>query len=364
MATGIVYDEKMCLHEKQNHPEQPDRRRSIYTAMNNIGLLDQCKIIPIRCATDDEILSVHSNEHLAEMKKLSALKNRELEKAANKYNSIYFNKHTYGSALLSAGGVVELCDRVVKGNLTNGIAIVRPPGHHAECHTPMGFCIFNNVAIAAASMINKYNLKRIVIFDWDVHHGNATQHMFESDPRVLYISIHRYDNGYFYPGSPDAAPSMVGKGKGKGIGKNVNIALNTTIRDRHMIGDADYIFAYNDIVKHMIAEYNPELIIISAGFDCAEGDPLGDLHVTPACFNYMVRDLMAYANGKIVIALEGGYNLTAISESMIACLKALLKYEPMKIICNDKISDIAIDAVNATAFYHRLHWQFLKKYYQ
>ena len=353
-VTGIVYDERMCLHEEADHPEQPNRIRHIYRAIKDEKLLELCKIIPIREATDTEILSVHSEKHLISMKKIPDMDPYVLAATEYLYNSVYFNTYSYYCALLSAGGVVELCDQVVRGDLVNGIAIVRPPGHHAECGKAMGFCLFNNVAIAAQSMINKYSLQKIVILDWDVHHGNATQHMFENDPRILYISIHRYDNGSFYPGSKDAAPSRIGIGNG--IGHNVNIAWNT---GDDTVGDAEYLYAFEKIISPMIKEYDPELIIVSAGFDCAVGDPLGGLHVTPKCFNQMTTIIMNYAKGKIVLALEGGYNLTIMSESMTECLKALLNHTNYNIESDADPSDIAISAVDKTINAHKPFWNFL-----
>ncbi|XWV25730.1 histone deacetylase 6 [Tupanvirus soda lake] len=354
--TAIVYDERMCLHEEANHPEQPERIRSIFNAINDSGRLNKCKLIPIRNATHNEILSVHTANHLSNMKSIPGLDDMSLLSFEKMYNSVYLNKHSYDCALLSAGGVIVLCEEIVSDNSTNGIAIVRPPGHHAESNEAMGFCLFNNVAIAAKTMIKKHGLQRIVILDWDVHHGNATQHMFEDDPRVLYISIHRYDKGLFYPGGKDADPNMIGKGNG--IGKNVNIGWNTG--GYFSMGDTEYIYAYENLIKPMIEEYNPQLIIVSAGFDCAQGDPLGGMNVTPSGFNYLTSQLMNFANGKIVIALEGGYNIDSISVSMLACLMALLKEAPLPLKLGN-VSEVAINAVNTTKNAHKSHWGFLQK---
>lgn len=222
----------------------------------------------------------------------------------------------------------------------------------------MGFCLFNNVAIAAKTMIYKYKLKRIAIVDWDVHHGNATQHMFYSDPNILFISIHRYDNGRFYPASTDADPTQVGADIG--VGKNVNIAWNIPRKSTDKIGDHEYKYAFDNVIKPMLNEFNPELIIVSAGFDCAYGDPMGGLHVTPSGFNYLTRNLMNYANGKIVIALEGGYNLNAISESMAGCLKALLGLPPLGLNSGHILSPIAVSAIEQTLIAHKPFWNFLK----
>ena len=355
--TGIVYDERMCLHEMTNHCEQPERIRSIFKTIRNSGRLAKCKLVPIRAATDDEILSVHTQEYLDVIKMIPNYKEISLLRLETIYDSVYLNKHSYDAAILSAGGVVELCDQVLCGHITNGIAIVRPPGHHAECNKAMGFCLLNNVAIAAKTMINKHGLQRVAIIDWDVHHGNSTQHMFENNNNVLYISIHRYEAGGFYPGGPGGDPNNIGTGIG--TGKNVNIAWNTnTCLDK--IGDTEYIYAFNTLVKPMLEEYDPELIIVSAGFDCALGDQLGGLKVTPAAFNYMTLQLMDFANGKVVLALEGGYNLESISMSMLACLRALLKEDSMIPCLNNNISSIAINAINATSKAHQSYWNFLR----
>lgn len=359
LKTGIIYDERMCLHDNivEEHPEQPDRIKAIYKMIEAKGLLEYCEIMPSREATLMELLTVHDEKHVLSMYDLKKMDTKDLLCEEKKYNSIYFNKHSYQSALLSAGGVIELCEQVILRKIKNGIAIVRPPGHHAEKDCAMGFCLFNNVAVAAASIQKKYGKMRILILDWDVHHGNATQHMFESDPSVLYISIHRYDNGYFYPGSTDGSPAKVGTNEAKG--KNINIAWNTT-KTSQTIGDTEYIYAYETLIKPIVNEYDPELIIISAGFDCAKGDPLGGINVSPAGFNFMTRDLMNYANGKIIVALEGGYNLTSISCCMTACLEALLQMEPLDVALNDYISNVAIEAVKETNKYQQPFWKCLK----
>lgn len=355
--TGIIYDERMCLHQKEGHPEQPERIRAIYNEIKENHLLELCQMIEIREATEEEISLVHSIRHLNNMQNIPEMDPKELYFFQFKYGSIYFNKHSYQSALLSAGGTIELCDQIMQGNILNGIAIVRPPGHHAECDRAMGFCLFNNVGIAAKAIINKYNLNRVAIIDWDVHHGNGIQNMFEDDPSVLYISIHRYDHATFYPGSKNAAPEKIGKEKGTGF--NVNIAWNL-IQGARSVGDTEYLYAFETLIKPMLREYDPELIIVSAGFDAAINDPLGGLKVTPTGYYLMTKELMSFANGKIALMLEGGYNLGSISKSMTACLKALLKIElTEEIKIRDEISCVATDAVYHTMKAHKNHWKFL-----
>ena len=208
---------------------------------------------------------------------------------------------SYEAALLAAGGLLELIKAVMKGQLDNGFALVRPPGHHAENDHAMGFCIFNNVAIGAEYAMRHFSVKRLLIVDWDVHHGNGTQKSFYEDPRVLYFSVHRH--GFFYPGT--GAATEIGAGKGKGF--NVNVPLSTGC------GDAEYRNIFERFLKPIALEYRPELILVSAGFDIHYDDPLGGMQVTEKGFARMTQVLAeiaeATARGRMVITLEGGYDI-------------------------------------------------------
>lgn len=241
-------------------------------------------------------------------------------------SSLYLNEHTFRSARLSCGGVIELCDAVCSGRIRNGFAIVRPPGHHAEPDRSMGFCMFNNVAVAAKWIREKYGgddvppkqrVKKILILDWDVHHGNGTQRAFEEDADVLYISLHRYDNGDFYPGTNYGRSASLGSGAGKGY--SVNIPWPTG-----GMGDGEYLYAFHQVVMPIAAEFGPDLVIISAGFDAAKGDPLGGCLVTPTGYAQMTYMLMSLADGKLVVALEGGYNVDALANSALAVTRTIL----------------------------------------
>lgn len=238
-------------------------------------------------------------------------------------DSIYFNNSTYDSALLAAGGAIEACRAVVLGEVRNAIAIVRPPGHHAESTEPSGFCIFNNVPIAARVCQKDFSDKcrKIIILDWDVHHGNGIQHAFYNDPNVLYISLHVFQGGRFYPGFPDG--DLTYCGEGPGLGRNVNIPW-----EDHGMGDAEYIYAFQQVVMPIVSEFDPDLVIISAGFDAAEGDTLGGCHVTPAGYAHMTHMLMRIAEGKMVVCLEGGYNLRSIARSALAVTRTLMLQPP------------------------------------
>jgi acetoin utilization deacetylase AcuC-like enzyme len=355
MSTGLVYDEQMCLHEESGHPECPDRIKQTYSAILSQNLIDLCKQIPIREATIDELRSMHTEDHVNKMLSTTTMSSVELYNLQNSLDSVYLNSNSYKCALLSAGGVIELAEQIMNGNISNGLAIVRPPGHHAESHCAMGFCLFNNVALAAKKLIDSYGLERIVIFDWDVHHGNATQRMFESDPKVLYISIHRYDNGRFYPGTKDGDPCKIGEGDGKGF--NINIGLDT--RYYLPLGNAEYAYIFEKLIKPILTEYDPQFIIVSAGFDCCLGDPLGGLEVRPDCFRYMTSNLLKYAEGKVLIALEGGYNVNAVSESMTECLKALTG-DRCYTMTYDNASRAGIDAMLETKCCLRKYWKCLQ----
>jgi len=238
------------------------------------------------------------------------------DEEAENMNSIYLNPFSLDCALLAAGGVLQTVDKVIESGGA-GIAVVRPPGHHAEPHTPHGFCLFNNVAIAAERAVREEGLDRVLILDWDVHHGNGIQHMFYESNKVLYISLHRYDDATFFPSNEDANYDMVGEGPGKGF--NVNIPFNG-----RKMGDAEYLLAFQSIILPIAYEFNPQLVLVSAGFDAAKGDPLGGYRLSPAMYGHMTQGLLGLAGGRVVVCLEGGYCLPAISECMLQCARSIL----------------------------------------
>lgn len=357
MKAGYVYDPAMCSHFKLNdsHPEQPRRITSIYDTLDKSGILEHFVQIESRKASKEELALVHSDEHIDLMSKIPTYNARRLENLSECYGDIYLNKDSYDAALLSCGSTIALCESVVKGKVDNGFAIVRPPGHHAEHDVAMGFCIFNNVAIAAKVMQKEHGVKKIAIVDWDVHHGNATQNAFYEDDSVLFISLHRFDDGTFYPGR-SGDPKRVGYNSGKGF--NVNIAWNTSGGPDTEIGDAEYIQAYKELIKPMLQEFKPELIIVSAGFDSAEGDPLGQLHVSPAGYNYLTSELMKIC--KVAIVLEGGYNLNSISKSAKACCQALIG-QVLEIDASQEVDRHAQYSIDLTKFHHRDFWKCLQE---
>lgn len=317
--TCLVYDEAMRKHRCTSvgaHPERPDRIRAIYDKHLECGFLERCKEIKSRTATDEEILLVHTQHQIDQVKSFRNIPLEDLHDMERSFNSVYLSQEAYECASLAVGCMLQVVDEVCGGRSQNGVAIVRPPGHHAEPDFSCGFCYFNTAAVAAKYAQKKYRMKRVLILDWDVHHGNGTQHMFWTDPSVLYVSLHRFDNGFFFPGGEDGNYDKVGANRGKGY--NVNIPWNSKC------GDAEYIAAFQQIVLPIAYEYGPELVIVSAGFDAAKGDPLGGFKITPEGYAHMTSMLTTLAGGKVIMLLEGGYNLHSISESMVMCTSMLL----------------------------------------
>ncbi|CAG8455989.1 16328_t:CDS:10 [Dentiscutata heterogama] len=357
--TGVVYDRRMRyhanIHEDEHHPEDPSRISSIQNMFKAAGCLEKMILINAREVTKDEVRLVHTDEHWDFVAKTSALSEAQLGKVADDYNSIYVNKETALSARLSCGGVIELCKAVARGDVTNGFANVRPPGHHAEINEPMGFCFFNNVAVAAQCLKRDLKIEKVFILDWDIHHGNGTQKAFYNDPNVVYCSIHRYDNANFYPGDPQAGHTFVGGGQAKG--KTINIPW-----PRPGMHDSDYIYAFNKVVMPIAYEFDPDIVIVSAGFDAAEGDPIGENHVTPAAFGHMTHMLKSLAAGKLVLALEGGYNLDSISNSALACVKVLLGEHPAK-LGPIKPSQECVETIYQVMRVQSRYWSCLKPIY-
>ncbi|XP_060931244.1 histone deacetylase 7 [Limanda limanda] len=345
-TTGLVYDSQMLKHQctcgdNSSHPEHAGRIQSIWSRLQERGLRGECETIRGRKATLEELQSVHTERHvlLYGTNPLNRLKldNRKLAGILSQRmfvmlpcrgvgvdnDTIWNESHTSTAARMAAGSVVELACRVAKGELKNGFAVVRPPGHHADPSNPMGFCYFNSVAIAAKQLQHKLSVSKVLIVDWDVHHGNGTQEVFYSDPSVLYISLHRYDDGNFFPGSGSAAE--VGSGAGEGF--NVNVAWTGGL-DPPM-GDAEYLAAFRSVVMPIAQEFSPDVVLVSAGFDAAEGNPapLGGYKVSAKCFSFLTHQLMSLAGGRVVLALEGGHDLTAICDASEACVSALLGIE-------------------------------------
>ncbi|XP_036195500.1 histone deacetylase 5 isoform X8 [Myotis myotis] len=345
-TTGVVYDTFMLKHQcmcgnTHVHPEHAGRIQSIWSRLQETGLLSKCERIRGRKATLDEIQTVHSEYHTL-LYGTSPLNRQKLDSkkllgpiSQKMYamlpcggigvdsDTVWNEMHSSSAVRMAVGCLVELAFKVAAGELKNGFAIIRPPGHHAEESTAMGFCFFNSVAITTKLLQQKLNVGKVLIVDWDIHHGNGTQQAFYNDPSVLYISLHRYDNGNFFPGS--GAPEEVGGGPG--MGYNVNVAWTGGVDPP--IGDVEYLTAFRTVVMPIAHEFSPDMVLVSAGFDAVEGhlSPLGGYSVTARCFGHLTRQLMTLAGGRVVLALEGGHDLTAICDASEACVSALLSVE-------------------------------------
>nr|XP_040147671.1 histone deacetylase 9 isoform X12 [Ictidomys tridecemlineatus] len=345
-ATGIAYDSLMLKHQcvcgsSTTHPEHAGRIQSIWSRLQETGLLNKCERIQGRKASLEEIQLVHS-EHHSLLYGTGPLDGQKLDPRillgddSQKFfsslpcgglgvdsDTIWNELHSSGAARMAVGCVIELASRVASGELKNGFAVVRPPGHHAEESAAMGFCFFNSVAITAKYLRDQLNISKILIVDLDVHHGNGTQQAFYADPSILYISLHRYDEGNFFPGS--GAPNEVGTGLGEGY--NINIAWTGGL-DPPM-GDVEYLEAFRTVLMPVAKEFDPDMVLVSAGFDALEGHtpPLGGYKVTAKCFGHLTEQLMTLADGRVVLALEGGHDLTAICDASEACVNALLGNE-------------------------------------
>ncbi|KAL5262113.1 hypothetical protein ACHWQZ_G007722 [Mnemiopsis leidyi] len=316
--TVVVYDLDMALHKNifsRMHPERPERIVQPLRLLVESRLMSRLRTVTSREVTRDEALTVHTPEHWNFLEMLKGMTNRDLYKEGEELDSVYLSNDSFRSAKLAAGSLLAITEEVLTDRAMNGVAVIRPPGHHCKAEKPMGFCLLGNVPIACKFAMEKYGVERILIVDWDVHHGNGTQDMFLEDRRIFYMSLHRHDHGYFYPCTGD--PNVVGTGDG--VGYNLNIAWNESRK-----GDGDYLQAFYDLILPLASRYQPQLVFISAGFDSGLGDPLGNCCVTSECYGIMTQHLMSVCKGKVILALEGGYNLTTVSEGIKACCSVLL----------------------------------------
>ncbi|KAG6441833.1 hypothetical protein O3G_MSEX002026 [Manduca sexta] len=354
-AVCYFYDQAMLKHKnicEPGHVECPERIMRIHERHRDYGLLERVHHVTARRATDEEILAVHTKEYLDQLKELSTTKLRDLNSQKDLYDSVYFHPDSLESASVAMGCIIEATTEVLSGRSGAGVCVVRPPGHHASCDVPSGFCLLAGAAGGAVAARGAG--AKVLLLDWDVHHGNGTQRLTYDDPQILYISIHRYDHGSFFPHSKEADYTAVGEGKGEGF--NVNIPWN-----KRGMGDAEYMAAFTQIVLPIAYEYNPDLVIVSAGFDACVGDPLGGCKVTPECYGRMTQLLRGLAGGRVVLCLEGGYNITSISYAMAMCTKALLgdpitpHYEP-KQTCHWSAVETINDVINT----HKKYWKSLK----
>ena len=305
---------------RAHHPERPERLTVALTRLRASGLLDCCReLSETRLATDEELLTVHTPKHVQHVAAAArAVREKPNERALREPQgdgAIYYHEDTERAARAAVGSVLEATFAAVRGEVRSAFALVRPPGHHAEADEALGFCFFNGAAVAAAAARREHGLDRVAIVDWDVHHGNGTQHIFEEDPSVLFVSLHRYGRGFF-PGT--GAFDEVGKAAGRGRTLNVPWL-------QAGLGDADYAAAFDLVIMPVLREFAPQLVLISAGFDAALGDIQGKMRMSPDGYARLTRSLFSLPACALVAVFEGGYHLEASAECVEAVLRVMLE---------------------------------------
>ena len=308
--TGFVYRQEYLRHDTgPGHPERPDRLSAIVNHLNASGMWSSLRRLHPAPASLDWIEKVHPTSYIQMIERRCLAGENVLDSG-----DTHVCKESYDVALLAAGGVLKAVDEVLQGTVKNAFCAIRPPGHHAETHSVMGFCLFNNIAIGARYAQQKYGIGRVAILDWDVHHGNGTQEVFWTDPSVLYISTHQYP---LWPGT--GASNEVGIEKGEGF--TVNCPM------RPGSGEQEYLEAFRNRIMPALHKFRPELLMLSAGFDAHKDDPLANINLTEQTFTRMTEFASEiaskYCNGNIISVLEGGYDLEALSASVSAHLKSL-----------------------------------------
>ncbi len=310
MTTVYTTHPRYTEHDLPQHPEHAGRIRSVWRRLSDSGLLARLLAREAEAISSELILSVHTPEHLALLEKIATLP-RTARIDADTYACPSSNE----IARLSAGAAVMAVDSVMTGEAANGLVAARPPGHHAEPDRAMGFCLLNNIAIAARHAQKAFGVERVLIVDYDVHHGNGTEAIFYDDPSVLFVSTHQYP---LYPGT--GAVTDTGAGAGQGYTINIPLAAG--------VGDAGYAAVFEQVVAPAAERFKPQLILVSAGFDAHWLDPLAGMRLSLGGYAHLSRELTRLANqlceGRIIFVMEGGYNLDALSEGMVNLARALL----------------------------------------
>jgi acetoin utilization deacetylase AcuC-like enzyme len=315
MTTAYLTDTLFLQHDYPNHPEHAGRLRRTWAALSEHGVLPKLTTPTQRPApiSDSALASLHTSEYLAYLRQASTLNQSGLLNS-----DTYWTPKTYDAARLAAGLAVAAVDEVLTARADNALVLARPPGHHAMPDQAMGFCIFGNIALAAQHARDHHQLERVLILDYDVHHGNGSEAMFYDDPSVLFISLHQYDPHPFYPGT--GALHDTGDGRGTGYTLNIPLAPRT--------GDAQYAALFEAVVWPAVLRFQPQLILVSAGFDAHFADPLAQIQLSLNGYDHLTRELIRMAqqvcHGRIVFVMEGGYNLDALSYGWVNIANALL----------------------------------------
>ena len=309
--TGFVYHPQYLEHDMgAGHPESPDRLRAIVARLEHTGVLSSLVQINPTPASDEWIMQIHTASYVETLKRRAPISGRV---SLDPDTSMSAGSLT--AAYLAAGGALTAADAIVAGSVEHAFCAVRPPGHHAERDRAMGFCLFNNVAIAARYLQRRHAMARILIVDWDVHHGNGTQHTFNNDPTVLFFSTHQYP---YYPGTGRATET----GEGQGIGATINVPMNAGE------GDDTYREVFQKVLMPAADAFQPDFVIVSAGFDAHKDDPLAGMGLTEEGYADLTRVVLSIARrhsqGRLLSCLEGGYHLQALAASVERHLLTLL----------------------------------------
>jgi len=309
MRTAYVYDPIYLEHDLPSHPENAGRLRHILDLLEKKGMSARLTLLQPRPATEEEVLRVHTAEHVARVQQTAHADLGYLD------SDTYVVARSFEAALMAAGGVVRAVEAVLAGEIANGFALVRPPGHHATPTRAMGFCLFNNVAVGARAALASGKAERVFIADFDVHHGNGTQEVFQDDPAVFYFSTHQYPH---YPGSGHW--SDTGRDAGRGTVLNVPLPAG--------VGDSGYARVFAELAWPLAERFHPDLILVSAGYDAHWGDPLAQMNLSLTGYANLARELVRMAgqlcNGQIVFVLEGGYRLDVLAHGVLNTFYALL----------------------------------------
>jgi acetoin utilization deacetylase AcuC-like enzyme len=312
VTTAFHYDPRYLEHDTGvGHPECPERLVSTMRHLKSLDWFDELYQVTATPAAAEALHSNHAPDYVARAADACARGAPYLD-----VPDVAVSNESYDIACLAVGSALALADCVVEGPADNGFALLRPPGHHAETATALGFCLFNNVAITARHLQRQHGLDKIAILDWDVHHGNGTQHSFETDPSVLYISLHQYP---YYPGT--GAYSETGSGAGSGATLNCPMPAGA--------GDPDYQQAFTEQILPKLEAFAPQAILLSAGFDAHRDDPLAQIQISTECYGWMTERLMEtaerHAGGRVIALLEGGYNLRALPLCIAEHLRVLAR---------------------------------------
>ena len=313
MRTGIVKDGRFVNHNMEpGHVESPERVEAL-NRMVEERLKFPYLLIEPRLASEDELGLIHTVEYTRRVKSTAGKERIFLDPDTST------SPLSWETARLAAGGVLRAADSIMEGKVQNAMALVRPPGHHAEADAAKGFCLFNNIAITAEYLVRKYGLRRILIADFDLHHGNGTQNAFYGRPDVLFFSTHQYP---FYPGSGHWSEA----GEGPGLGYTINVPLSAGKTD------SDFLFIYGRLFVDVARQFRPEFILVSAGFDIYGGDPLGGMDVGETGFAALAAELVGLSvdlcGGRLLVTLEGGYNLLGLREGAEAVLLQMAAAAP------------------------------------